>query len=228
MKSKFNQKAPNWPTDAQSVKSLERFIELEEIGDSISKFFLGRFLVGRPLPGNFHEFEHQWPYPVWDSGFRYQPVPADSNRVVVSFFRGFSNFCPPMELASFRCPPGVMTVDFASSETCPTTLPAANAISTPELNFHEGRAMVSSVTPRLASVAGCTIPPETRMTNCSPSQTQTSWFSAKATTEISIACKIVLNPYCLKRCGCRIRASFFPQTLNSSLTLQSLSCTSVS
>ncbi|MBK6904529.1 MAG: hypothetical protein IPH04_17435 [Saprospirales bacterium] len=143
MKSKFNQKAPNWPTDAPSIKSLERLIELGEIGQFEFPilpwpFPVGRYLVtfmssntsGRVRSGTVVSVTNQ---------------SRNSNRVVVSFFRGFSN---SPETCTFTIPAG-MTADFATRDL-PNDLTVANALPTPELTFHEGRAIVSSVHPEIA------------------------------------------------------------------------------
>ncbi len=146
MKSKFNQKAPNWPGDAQSVKSLERFIELEEIGDLDLKIFPWPFLVSRYLVTSMKS----------NTSGRIRTATVVTitnqsrltNRVAVNFFRGLTPISgPPDGTCFFSMPPGV-TIDFVSRDL-PSEITTANSISTPELNFHEGRAVVSSWHPEI-------------------------------------------------------------------------------
>lgn len=65
-----------------------------------------------------------------------------TNTVSVAFFRGFTDDSSPVGTATFAIPPQ-FTVDFASRQL-PGELTVTNAVPTPELTFHEGRAIVSS------------------------------------------------------------------------------------
>lgn len=67
---------------------------------------------------------------------------AFANRVVVTFFKGFSDDSSPVGAVAFSIPPQ-FTVDFGS-RSLPGELTVVNAVPTPELTFDEGRAVVSS------------------------------------------------------------------------------------
>jgi hypothetical protein len=69
------------------------------------------------------------------------------NRVVVSFFKGFSDDTSPVGVASLSIPPQ-FTVDFGS-RNLPPELCTVNAVPTTELTFDEGRAIVSSLLPEI-------------------------------------------------------------------------------
>jgi hypothetical protein len=65
-----------------------------------------------------------------------------TNRVIVTFYKGFSDDSSPDGTAAFSIPPQ-FTVDFAS-RSLPGELTVTNAVPNPELTFDEGRAVVSS------------------------------------------------------------------------------------
>ena len=70
-----------------------------------------------------------------------------TNRVFVSFFKGFQDNSAPVGVAAFAIPPD-FTVDFGS-RNLPGEITVVNAIPNPELVFDEGRAIVSSMWPEI-------------------------------------------------------------------------------
>lgn len=70
-----------------------------------------------------------------------------TNRVVVAFYKGFTDDASPVGTAAFSIPPQY-TVDFAS-RSLPGELTVTNAVPNPELTFDEGRAVVSSTHPAI-------------------------------------------------------------------------------
>jgi hypothetical protein len=70
-----------------------------------------------------------------------------TNRVFVTFFKGFTDDSSPVGTASFSIPPQ-FTIDFASRHL-PGELTVTNAVPNPELTFDEGRAIVSSMWPEI-------------------------------------------------------------------------------
>jgi hypothetical protein len=70
-----------------------------------------------------------------------------TNRVAVTFFKGFTDDSSPVGTATFSIPPQ-FTVDFAS-RSLPGELTVTNAVPNPELTFDEGRAIVSSMWPEI-------------------------------------------------------------------------------
>ena len=71
-----------------------------------------------------------------------------TNRVFVTFFKGFTDDSSPIGTAAFAIPPQY-TIDFAS-RSLPGELTVTNAVPNPELTFDEGRAVVSSMWPEIA------------------------------------------------------------------------------
>ncbi|HLV02583.1 MAG TPA: hypothetical protein VKZ59_15030 [Acidobacteriota bacterium] len=70
-----------------------------------------------------------------------------TNRVFVTFFKGFTDDSSPVGTAAFAIPPQ-FTVDFAS-RNLPGEITVTNAVPNPELTFDEGRAIVSSMWPEI-------------------------------------------------------------------------------
>ncbi len=69
------------------------------------------------------------------------------NRVVVTFFKGFTDDASPVGVAAFSIPPQ-FTVDFGSRQL-PWEWTVVNAAPNPELTYDEGRAIVSSLYPEI-------------------------------------------------------------------------------
>ena len=138
----FKRETPNLPKDPAALKLLEHYVELGQLG-SLEPSFLPaepRYLVT---------------YMNSQTGGAIRSATVVSitnqsravNRVVVSFFRGFQDNTAPVGVAAFAIPPD-FTVDF-SSRNLPGEITVVNAISSPELVFDEGRAIVSSVFPEI-------------------------------------------------------------------------------
>ena len=70
-----------------------------------------------------------------------------TNRVFVTFYKGFTDDSSPVGTAAFSIPPQ-FTVDFASRHL-PGELTVTNSVPNPELTFDEGRAVVSSMYPEI-------------------------------------------------------------------------------
>lgn len=143
MKSKFNQKAPNWPQDPQAAKLLERHIEFGELGELSLQA-----LPPRPL--------YLVTYMNSQTGGRIRSATVVSvtnqsrfvNRVAVSFFRGFSDNSSPLGVCFFSIPPD-FTVDFGSRDL-PNEITVINSTPATKLTFDEGRAIVSAYHPEIA------------------------------------------------------------------------------
>ncbi len=68
-----------------------------------------------------------------------------SNLVTVTFYRGLCS--APSGTATYSIPP-LWTIDFGSRHL-PSELTVTNAVPSPELDYHEGRAIVSSMWPQI-------------------------------------------------------------------------------
>lgn len=142
MKTSFNRKGPNWPKEARALKHLEAQIELENLGDlvlplPVSPRYLVTYMLsvtsGRIRSGTVISITNQSKF---------------TNRVIVTFFKGFTDNRFPVGTCAFSIPPE-FTVDFAS-RNLPSDLCAVNCVPSPELTFDEGRAIVSSLYPEIA------------------------------------------------------------------------------
>ena len=142
MAHEFNREAPNWPTDPEALKRLERHIEIGDLRElpELALPNVPRYLVT---------------YMNSQTGGRIRSATVVSvtnqsnsiNRVFVSFFKGFTDNTSPVCVCAFAIPPE-FTVDF-SSRGLPSEITTVNSVCNPELTFDEGRAIVSSMWPEI-------------------------------------------------------------------------------
>ena len=144
MEKRMNKKGSYWPSDELSQKTLKQYIELGELGELDPKilpwpFIRGRYLVTYMNSNTSGRNRSATVVSVTNQS-------KNTNRVVVSFYKGFGS--SPVGSAAYSIPPG-LTVDFGTREL-PDELTAVNAVPTPELIYDEGRAVVSSLFPEIA------------------------------------------------------------------------------
>jgi hypothetical protein len=133
----FKREAANLPKDPAALKLLEHYVELGQVGAVEA--------VGIPA-----EPRYLVTYMNSQTGGAIRSATVVSitnqsrvtNRVFVSFFKGFQDNSAPIGVAAFSIPPD-FTVDF-SSRNLPGEITVVNAVPSPELVFDEGRAIVSS------------------------------------------------------------------------------------
>ena len=133
----FKREAANVPKDPAALKLLEHYVELGQVGA----------VEAAGLPS---EPRYLVTYMNSQTGGAIRSATVISitnqsrvtNRVSVSFFRGFQDNTSPVGVATFSIPPD-FTVDF-SSRNLPGEITVVNAVPNPELTFDEGRAIVSS------------------------------------------------------------------------------------
>ncbi|MEO1216654.1 MAG: hypothetical protein AAFY45_24235 [Bacteroidota bacterium] len=142
-KSDQQPKSPFWPSNALAVQEIERQIQLGELGEikfpELFPIVTPRYLVtymnsqtgGRIRSSTVVSITNQ-------SAFR--------NFVRVAFYWGLGNQVAGS--CNYLIPPGY-TIDFGSRQI-PSEITSLNCISSPELNFHEGRVLVSSSYPQIA------------------------------------------------------------------------------
>ena len=138
----FKREAPNLPKDPSARKLLENYVELGQLGplEPIGLRPEPRYLVTYMNSQTTGKLRSATVVSITNQS-------RAVNRVVVSFFLGFQDNTAPVGVAAFAIPPD-FTVDF-SSRNLPEAITAVNAISSPELVFDEGRAIVSSVLPEI-------------------------------------------------------------------------------
>lgn len=140
--AEINRKGPNVPTEGRALRRFERNLELGELDEIISPWLpvRTRYLVtymnsqtlGRQRSATVVSVTNQ---------------SEKTNLVTVTWFKGFSDNASPAGTVSFSIPPDY-TVDFGS-RSLPGELTVVNAVSSPELTFDEGRALVSSRFPEI-------------------------------------------------------------------------------
>ena len=138
----INKKAPNVPTEPRALKKLERFIEQGEFDELPFPWIVAvpRYLVTY--------MNSQTAGPIRSATVVTVTNQSDKvNRVVVSYFKGFTDNTSPVGVTSFVIPPD-FSVDFAT-RNLPDALTATNSVPSPELIFDEGRAIVSSRLPQI-------------------------------------------------------------------------------
>lgn len=138
----INRKADYWPTDPEAINRLESHIELGELAQLTPTSVSGapRYLVtymksntsGRIRSGTVVTVTNQ---------------SSLINRVFVFYYRGFSGVDNPDCVSALAIPP-YLTVDFCS-RSLPSLLTTCNIVCNPELDFHEGRAIISSMFPEI-------------------------------------------------------------------------------
>ncbi|MGW6132029.1 hypothetical protein ACWFNE_18565 [Cellulomonas sp. NPDC055163] len=137
MASKLNTKGPHAPTEGRAARRLEQAIELGHLEDLTGILVRGgpRYLVT---------------YMNSQTGGRVRSATVvtvtnqskQTNRVTVSWFKGFSDDSSPVGQSTFSIPPDY-TVDFAT-RSLPGEITVTNSVPAPELTFDEGRGLVSS------------------------------------------------------------------------------------
>ncbi len=142
MTHEFNRDADYWPTDPEAINRLERHIEFGELAQLTPTSVSGapRYLVtymksntsGRIRSGTVVTVTNQ-------SSF--------TNRVWVFYFRGLTDNITPDCVSAMAIPPDY-TVDFCS-RNLPSSLTTCNSVCNPELDFHEGRAIINSMFPEI-------------------------------------------------------------------------------
>jgi hypothetical protein len=143
MKDELLQEGPNVPTEKRALARLQRAVELGELEvlTEIGIWSVPRYLVtymkSRTAP---NEMRSATVVSVTNQSTR-------TNRVVVAFFKGFTDNSSPVGSVAVSIPPQ-FTVDFASRHL-PSPLATVNAVPNPELTYDEGRAIVSSQWPEI-------------------------------------------------------------------------------
>lgn len=142
MTYEINRKADYWPTDPEAINRLEKHIDFGELAQLTPTTVSGppRYLVtymksntsGRIRSGTVVTVTNQ-------SSF--------TNRVFVFYFRGLTDNITPDCVSAMAIPPDY-TVDFCS-RSLPSLLTTCNIVCNPELNFHEGRIIISSMFPEI-------------------------------------------------------------------------------
>ena len=142
MAREFNREAPNWPTDPEVLKHLEREIEFGNLGElpPILLPAVPRYLVTYMNSQTRGRIRSATVVSVTNQS-------NAINRVFVSFFKGFSPNSAPVGVCAFAIPPE-FTVDF-SSRDLPTEITTCNSVCNPPLEFDEGRVIVSSMWPEI-------------------------------------------------------------------------------
>ena len=135
-KKKFELKreAPNVPKEPTALRLLEHYVELGHLGDLEA--------VGLPAEPRYlvTYMNSQTGGPIRSATVVSITNQARvTNRVFVSFFKGFQDNSAPVGVAAFAIPPD-FTVDFGS-RNLPGEITVVNAIPNPELVFDEGRAI---------------------------------------------------------------------------------------
>ena len=135
---------PNVPTEERALARLRRAVELGELEEL------------PPIPGILSVPRYLVTYmnsQTSNDAMRSATVVSVTNqsrlvnRVIVTFFQGFSDDSSPVGTAALAIPPQ-FTLDFAS-RNLPGELTVTNAVPNPELTFDEGRAIVSSMWPEI-------------------------------------------------------------------------------
>lgn len=142
MSEKLTAKSPKVPSEPAALRRLERAIERGDIED----------LVGFPFPIVIPRFLVTYMLSVTGT-IRSSTVVSVTNRaevpitVVVRWYKGFTDDAFPVGTTSFVIAPDY-TVDFGS-RPIPFELTTVNSVCSPALVFDEGRAVVSSSSPKI-------------------------------------------------------------------------------
>ena len=142
-KQKFNRKAPNWPKDPRALKRLERHIEFGELEE----------LAPTTWPGGPPRYLVTYMNSQTRGRIRSATVVSVTNqsniinRVFVSYFKGLTDNNSPVCVCGYAVPPDY-TIDFCS-RNLPIEITTCNCVCDPELEFDEGRAIVSSMWPEI-------------------------------------------------------------------------------
>ena len=138
----YKREAPNLPKDPSALKLVEHYVELGQLGtlEPIGLPAEPRYLVTYMNSQTGGAIRSATVVSITNQA-------RVTNRVFVSFFRGFQDNTAPVGVAAFAIPPD-FTVDF-SSRSLPGEITVVNAVPSPELVFDEGRAIVSSMWPEI-------------------------------------------------------------------------------
>ena len=143
MKLKKLQKTAKWPEEVKPLKALQTQIELGEIGELDLEAILpaarSRYVVTYMNSQTRRRIRSSTVVSITNQS-------RFTNRVAVFFYRGLSSFFSGS--CYYSIPPGY-TVDIATRQI-PGEITTVNCVSNPELDYHEGRALVNSVYPQIA------------------------------------------------------------------------------
>lgn len=140
----LTQEGPHVPTEKHALASLKRAVELGEVGEltEVGVYPRALYLVTYMNSQTRNDaMRSATVVSVTNQSDR-------KNRVVVTFFKGFSNDAAPVGTAAYLIPPQY-TVDFGS-RNLPWELTVVNSRPQPELTYDEGRAIVSAQFPEIA------------------------------------------------------------------------------
>ena len=139
----FDRKAPNWPKEAEALRRLEKQIELGKLGDLTAAALpqIPRYVVTYMNSQTGGRIRSATVVSVTNQA-------KNTNRVFVSYFKGFTGNTSPVSVCSFAIPPNY-TVDFCT-RNLPVAITVCTCVSNPELVFDEGRAIASSMWPEIA------------------------------------------------------------------------------
>lgn len=138
MKGEFNREAPYWPKDPRAAKRLEKMIEFGEFQkipvESICTV-IPRYLVTYMNSQTRSQIRSATVVSVTN-------LSTSTNLVSVSYYKGLTDNTSPVCTCSYSIPPD-FTIDF-SSRDLPIEITCCNCVCNPELDYDEGRAIVSS------------------------------------------------------------------------------------
>jgi hypothetical protein len=143
MSNNFDRKAPNWPKDPRALERLERQIKfgnLEELPAVVNPNVVPRYLVTYMKSNTSGRIRSATVVSVTNQS-------NNTNRVFVSYFKGLTDNTSPVCVCAYSIPPD-FTIDFCSRKL-PNEITTCNCVCNPELNFDEGRAIVSSMLPEI-------------------------------------------------------------------------------
>ena len=143
MSDNFNREAPNWPKDPRASRRLEMQIEsgnLEEVPIEFTLSAVPRYLVTYMNSQTRGQIRSATVVSVTNQS-------NATNQVLVSYFKGLTDNTSPVCVCAYSIPRG-FTIDF-SSRNLPIEITCCNSICSPELNYDEGRVIVSSIFPEI-------------------------------------------------------------------------------
>jgi hypothetical protein len=138
-----DREAPNFPKDSLALKRLERHIEYGELGELAPTIWPGgppRYLVTYMNSQTRGRIRSATVVSVTNQSNLF-------NRVFVSYFKGLTDNTNPVCVCGYAVPPE-FTIDFCSRHL-PSEITTSNCVCDPELEFDEGRAIVSSMFPEI-------------------------------------------------------------------------------
>ncbi|GAB2682690.1 hypothetical protein [Thalassiella azotivora] len=142
MSEELRAKGPNVPTEKRALRRLEQAIELGHLEDLTGALVRStpRYLVTYMNSQTGGRLRSATVVSVTNQS-------EQTNRVTVTWYKGFSDDSSPVGQSTFSIPPD-FTVDFAS-RNLPGEVTVTNSVPNPELTFDEGRAVVSSTRPQI-------------------------------------------------------------------------------